>query len=1145
MVSISSDQACTIPKLYANFFLGSDIEFVRPDGRPEFFNADRFLSYYHSMTFAVNQEGQALLPGRKLLAMELHEPFFESWDPRHENPCKWTGVICSLDHENLVTEINIQSVQIAGNVPSQFAVLGSLRSLVISAANLTGSIPAEIGGYESLEILDLSGNRLRGNIPAEISKLKNLKSLILNSNQLQGSIPAEIGNCHNLVDLVVFDNQLSGKIPAELGRLANLEVFRAGGNENIEGTLPDELSNCTNLVTLGLAETNISGKIPLSFGSLKKLQTLAIYTAFLSGTIPAELGNCSELVNLYLYENRLSGAIPRELGKLQKLEKLYLWDNELDGSIPAELGSCSSLKFVDLSTNSLSGSIPDSFGSLKNLSELEITDNNVSGSIPAALANCTELTQIQLYNNQISGQMPAELGALKKLTVLFLWQNNLEGPIPSSLGSCDNLQSLDLSHNRLTGSIPPSLFEIKNLTKLLLLSNELTGALPPEIGNCVALSRLRLGNNRLLNQIPREIGKLENLVFLDLAMNQFSGSIPAEIGGCSQLQMLDLHGNRLGGELPRALGFLHGLQVVDLSANELTGLIPANLGNLVALTKLTLNGNALSGAIPWEISRCTNLQLLDLSLNRFSGQIPPEMGKCKRLEIALNLSWNNLSGSIPAQFSGLTKLASLDLSHNLLSGNLSALAQLSESCFSQHFFQRFFRVSARYQVFSDLCLPSDLSGNAALCTSEEVCFMSSGAHFEQRVFEVKLVMILLFSVTAVMMILGIWLVTQSGEWVTGKWRIPRSGGHGRLTTFQKLNFSADDVVNALVDSNIIGKGCSGVVYKAEMGNGDVIAVKKLWTGKESECEKVRERDSFSAEVNTLGAIRHRNIVRLLGCCTNGRSKLLMYDYMPNGSLGGLLHEKRSMLDWEIRYNIVLGVRRGLSYLHHDCRPPILHRDVKANNILLGSQYEPYLADFGLAKLVDSADFNRSSTTVAGSYGYIAPEYGYTMKITQKIDVYSFGVVLLEVVTGKQPIDPTIPEGVHLVEWARDAVQSNKLADSAEVIDPRLQGRPDTQIQEMLQVLGVAFLCVNSNPDERPTMKDVAALLKEIRHDCHDYNGKADLLLKQTPAPGSTRSPNPTADARSPVGSSFGLEYSSASTTAHESYSLHSSVSNVI
>lgn len=1109
-----------------------------------------FLIIIPWTALALNQEGQALLAWKKTLGNGTSWPFFESWDHRHENPCKWTGVACSPDNENLVTEINIHSVQIAGNVPSQFAVLGSLRSLVISAANLTGSIPAEIGGYESLETLDLSGNILRGNIPVEISKLKNLKSLILNSNQLQGSIPAEIENCHSLVNLVVFDNQLSGKIPAELGRLANLEIFRAGGNENIEGTLPDELGNCTNLVTLGLAETNISGKIPLSFGSLKKLQTLAIYSAFLSGTIPAELGNCSELVNLYLYENSLSGSIPRELGKLQKLEKLYLWQNQLVGSIPAELGSCSSLKLVDLSTNNLSGSIPDSFGNLKNLSELEITDNNISGSIPAALANCTELTQVQLYNNQISGQMPAELGALKKLTVLFLWQNNLEGPIPSSLGSCDNLQSLDLSHNRLTGSIPPSLFEIKNLTKLLLLSNELTGALPPEIGNCVALSRLRLGNNRLLNQIPREIGKLENLIFLDLAMNQFSGSIPAEIAGCSQLQMLDLHGNRLSGELPRALGFLLSLQIIDLSANEFTGLIPANLGNLVDLNKLLLNGNALSGAIPWEISRCTNLQLLDLSFNRFSGQLPADMGKMQGLEIALNLSWNNFSGSIPEQFSGLTKLASLDLSHNLLSGNLSALAQLQNLVSLNVSFNDFSGSLPDTSLFRSLPA-SDLSGNSALCTSEEVCFMSTGAPSNRESFEVKLVMILLFSVTAVMMLLGIWLVTRVRRMGDRQMEDSEIGWPWQMTSFQKLNFSADDIVDALVDSNIIGKGCSGVVYKAEMGNGDIIAVKKLWTGKESECEKARERDSFSAEVNTLGSIRHRNIVRLLGCCTNGRSKLLMYDYMPNGSLGGLLHEKRSMLDWEIRYNIVLGAAQGLAYLHHDCRPPILHRDVKANNILLGSQYEPYLADFGLAKLVDSADFNISSTTVAGSYGYIAPEYGYTMKITQKIDVYSFGVVLLEVITGKQPIDPTIPEGVHLVEWARESVQSNKVADSAEVIDPRLQGRPDTQIQEMLQVLGVAFLCVNSNPDERPTMKDVAALLKEIRHDCHDYNGKADLLLKQSPAPApapapaSTRSPSPTADARSPVGSSFGLEYSSSSTTARQSYSLHSSVSNVI
>lgn len=193
-----------------------------------------------------------------------------------------------------------------------------------------------------------------------------------------------------------------------------------------------------------------------------------------------------------------------------------------------------------------------------------------------------------------------------------------------------------------------------------------------------------------------------------------------------------------------------------------------------------------------------------------------------------------------------------------------------------------------------------------------------------------------------------------------------------FTPFQKLNFSINDVVPRLSDSNIVGKGCSGIVYRVETPRKQTIAVKKLWPVKNGELPELPERDLFSAEVQTLGSIRHKNIVRLLGCCNNGKTRLLLFDYICNGSLTGLLHEKRLFLDWDARYKIILGAAHGLAYLHHDCIPPIIHRDIKANNILVGPQFEAFLADFGLAKPVQSPESSAASNTVAGSYGYIAP-----------------------------------------------------------------------------------------------------------------------------------------------------------------------------
>lgn len=1039
---------------------------------------------------AVDFQGQTLLSWRQTLnGSELGD-----WDSRDDNPCKWIGITCSP--EGLVTQIDLQSMELLGTVPSQFGSLKSLQSLVLSETNLSGSIPKEIGDYSGLVLLDLSGNRLTGKIPVEISKLKNLQTLILNSNMLQGIIPPELGNCTGLVNLILYDNQLEGKIPADLGRLRSLELFRAGGNENIEGVLPDELGNCSNLTMLGLAETTISGSIPSSFGSLKKLKTLALYSAQLSGSIPKEIGDCEALENFYLYGNRLSGSIPKELGKLQNLQKLLVWQNDLVGSIPSELGNCSTLSVIDISLNTLTGSIPTSFGNLKNLAELQLSDNMISGSIPAALVNCTFLSQLQVDNNQLSGEVPHEFGELKNLTMLYAWQNRLEGQIPATLGNCSNLQLMDLSDNNLTGSIPASLFQLKNLSQLLLLSNDLTGSLSPEIGNCAGLARLRLTNNRLSDAIPREIGKLKNLYFLDLGYNQFSGAIPSEIGDCVELQYLDLHVNRLTGTLPGTLGLLTSLQHVDISMNKLTDPIPAaacgNQGR--SLNKLYLNGNELSGAIPKELGLCKRLQLLDLSNNRLTGSIPPELGSIQGLNIALNLSWNYLAGSIPWELSGLSKLASMDLSHNKLSGNLTALGQLENLVSLNVSFNNFSGPLPDTNFFRELP-PSVFDGNAGLCNYGVDCFMQGSINPTDRPGHsgdsgVKLIISLLFSITAVLMFLGIYLIVRARKIPQEVEEDPETGWPWQMTLFQKLSFSVEDILENLVSSNIIGQGCSGIVYKVQIPNGEFIAVKRLWPSKKSG----QQRDSFGAEVKTLGSIRHRNIVRLLGYCSNRTTKLLMYDYMPNGSLGGLLHERRGMLEWEIRYNILLGAAQGLAYLHHDCLPFIVHRDIKANNILLGTRYEPYIADFGLAKLVESSDFTKSSTHVAGSYGYIAPEYGYTMKITEKSDVYSYGVMLLEVLTGKQPIDPSFRDGMHIVDWVKETLQHNK--DAVEALDPRLQGRPDSQIQEMLQALGTALLCVNSNPEERPTMKDVAALLKEIKHDSDDA-GKADFKLKQT------------------------------------------------
>ncbi|EYU17424.1 hypothetical protein MIMGU_mgv1a000670mg [Erythranthe guttata] len=923
------------------------------------------------------------------------------------------------NNQEFVSEITITSIYLPTRFPNEVLSFDFLEILVLSNGNLTGEIPSSVGNSSSLVTLDLSYNNLTGTIPPEIGKLSALQSLSCMTTKFLGISPRRSG----------------------------------GGNLGIDGEIPAQLSNCKKLQFLGLADTGITGEIPRSFGELKNLVTLSVYTGNLSGEIPPELGNCSSLEDLFLYQNGISGEIPEEIGFLKNLKRLLLWQNNLRGTIPGSLGNCSSLTVIDFSMNFLSGEIPQSLRSVGLLEGLLLSDNHISGVIPQYIGNFSNLRQLELDNNYISGEIPSNIGLLKELSLFFAWKNQLRGNIPDELANCKKLEDLDLSNNYLTGSVPKSLFNLRNLTKLLLISNRLSGRIPAEIGNCTSLIRLRLGSNRLDGEIPSEIRTLESLRFLELSENQLTGEIPSDIGNCKQLEMVDLHGNKLTGTIPLSFVSLLGLNVLDLSINEISGDIPQSIGNLTSLNKLVLSGNNISGPIPQSLGLCKDLQLLDISNNRLSGSIPDEIGRLEELDILLNLSSNYLTGEIPKSFSNFSNLANMDISHNMFVGSLQVLGNLDNLV----------SLNVSYNDFSGT-IPNTNEGTNKRTSARNLT-----------------IFVLLTVVAFIMVTAGVILYKRARD-TTFEKNDEEGGINWDFTPYQKLNFSVEDVVIKLSDSNIVGRGGSGIVYRVETPMGQVVAVKRLWPKNRGE---IPQRDLFSAEVTTLGSIRHKNIVKLLGCCDNGETRLLLFDYISNGSLAGLLHEKKIFLDWDTRYNIVMGAAQGLAYLHHDCVPPIVHRDIKTNNILVGPLFEAFLADFGLAKLVSSSDTSRASDIVAGSYGYIAPEYGYSLKITEKSDVYSYGIVLLEVLTGMEPTDPTIPDGKNLVSWVYEELRTEH-RDFTSIVDQQLLLQSGTQTEEMLQVLGIALLCVSPCPDERPTMRDVIAMLDGIKHENEEF-----------------------------------------------------------
>ncbi|KAL1174338.1 hypothetical protein V6Z11_A04G005000 [Gossypium hirsutum] len=852
----------------------------------------------------------------------------------------------------------------------------------------------------------------------------DIVEISLKSMELQGSLPSNFQSLKSLKTLILSSNNLSGVIPKEFGDYNELNFIDLSGNF-------------------------LTGEIPTEICKLKKLKTLALDSNYLEGKIPSMMGNLSGLVYLTLYDNQLNGEIPKSIGELKMLQVFRVGGNkDLNGELPLEIGNCTSLLMLGLAETSITGNLPSSIGMLKRVQTIAIYTSLLSGSIPEEISNCSELQNLYLYQNSISGSIPRGIGQLNKLQSLLLWQNSLVGTIPDELGTCSELTVVDLSENLLTGSIPRS------------------------IGKLFKLQELQLSVNQLSGTIPSEIGNLKGLNFVDLSENRFVGGIPLSISGCRNLEFLDLHSNELAGSLPDTLPT--SLQYVDISDNSLTGQLSHSIGSLSELTKLNLGKNRLAGQIPAEISSCSKLQLVNLGDNGFFGELPKELGQIPALEISLNLSWNRFLGKIPSEFSGLTKLAILDLSHNKFSGKLDVLTSLQNLVSLNVSFNDFSGELPNSSFFRKLPL-SDLESNKGLYISNGVVSSSDLEHSRHVGPAVKLVMSILISASVILVLLAIYALIRARFFNNGlmedyTWEV---------TLYQKLDFSIDDIVHNLTSSNVIGTGSSGVVYRVTIPNGETLAVKKMWSSE--------EYGAFTSEIETLGSIRHRNIVRLLGWGSNTNLKLLFYNYLPNGSLSSLIHSGgKGGADWEARFDIVLGIAHALAYLHHDCVPSILHGDVKAMNVLLGPCYEPYLADFGLARVLnnngdDNDKVSKSSPRphLAGSYGYMAPEHATMRRITEKSDVYSFGVVLLEVLTGRHPLDPTLPGGAHLVQWVRDHLASK--GDPSEILDPKLKGRTDPAMHEMLQTLAVSFLCVSTRPEDRPIMKDVVAMLKEIRH----------------------------------------------------------------
>lgn len=806
-------------------------------------------------------------------------------------------------------------------------------------------------------------------------------------------------------------------------RVTQIQVQGLG----LKGPLPENFNQLSKLFNIGLQKNGFSGKLP-SFSGLSELKYAYLdYNKF--DTIPSDFFD--GLVNLevmaldYNPLNATAGwSLPAALQGSAQLTNLTLMNSNLAGPLPEFLGSMSSLQVLRLSSNRLSGSIPESFrGSV--LAELWLNDQTggMSGSIEI-VASMVSLTSLWLHGNHFSGRIPDNIGDLVSLQDLDLNGNYLVGLIPASLADMA-LGRLDLNNNHFMGPVPK--FNTVNVTyesNLFCL---------PDPGALCAPAVMSL------------LEFLDGVNYPDRLVASWSGNEPCNswLGvGC------DPSGKII---------------TINLPKYNLSGMLSPSIASLDSLTQIHLQSNNLSGPIPTNWTSLKSLTLLDLSKNNLAPPVPTFSKN-----VNLVLGGNSLINSGPSSQNNSTSSPGSSSPGSSSTGSDSS--NPAHEPIAGKRVSKLYVIVAPVACFSVLvCLVLPLSMYFCKRRKDRRPPPSSIViHPRAPSDSDNVVKIMVADST-----------NRSGTSLTSTGAASINSSESHVIEAGNLVISVQvlrDVTKNFAPENELGRGGFGVVYKGELDDGTKIAVKRMEAGVISN----KALDEFRSEIAVLSKVRHRHLVSLLGFCIEGNERILVYEYMSEGALSQHLFQWKKLhlepLSWKRRLNIALDVARGMEYLHTLAHQSFIHRDLKPSNILLGYDFRAKVSDFGLVKLAPDGE-KSIITRLAGTFGYLAPEYAVTGKITTKADVFSFGVVLMELLTGMMALDDDRPEeSQYLVAWFWRIKSSKEKLMAA--VDPSLGIKEE--ISESISIIAeLAGHCTTREPGQRPDMGHAVNVLASL------------------------------------------------------------------